>query len=77
MKCKDNAKPVFMKPHLVPFAVQEKLNETYDAGIKKGVWKGTETQSSHYSIPVVLVRKICHAVPRNQRLEFVVITQSQ
>ena len=46
VKFKDNSKPVFMKLRSVPFAVQEELNEAYDASIKKGVWK--ETQFSLY-----------------------------
>ena len=37
IKFKGKAKPVFMKLRPVPFAVQEDLNEAYDAGIKKGV----------------------------------------
>ena len=57
VKFKDNAKPVFMKPLPVPFAVQEKLNEAYDAGIKKEVWK--ETQFSLYGTPVLPIRKKC------------------
>ena len=54
IKFKDSAKPVFMKPRSVPFAVQE-LNEAYNAVIKKGVWK--ETQFSLYSTPLVPIRK--------------------
>ena len=37
VKFKDHAKPVFMKPRPVPFAVQEELNEAYDASVKKRV----------------------------------------
>ena len=44
-----------MKPRPVPFAVQEELNEAYDAGIKKGVWK--ETHISLYGTSVVPIRK--------------------
>ena len=64
-----------MKPRPVPFAVQEELNEAYDAGIKKGVWK--ETHISLYGTSVVPIRKMCQAISRDKKLEFVVTTQSQ
>ena len=54
-KYKDSAKPVFMKPRPVRFAVQEQLNEAYDVVIKKGVWK--EAQISLYGTSVVPTRK--------------------
>ena len=44
-----------MKPRPVLFAVQEELNDAYDAGIKKGVWE--EIQFSLYGTPVVPIRK--------------------
>ena len=55
VKFKDNARLAFMKPRPVPFTAQEELNEAYDAGVKKGVWK--KTQFSLYGTPVVYIRK--------------------
>ena len=55
VKFKPDAKPVFCKPRTVPFAIQEDLNQAYDAGIAKGVWKPTDFNS--YGTPVVPVRK--------------------
>ena len=55
VKFKENASPVYVKPRPVPFAVMDKLNEAYDAGIKKGVWKPVQFNS--YGTPVVPVRK--------------------
>uniref|UniRef100_A0A5S6Q499 Reverse transcriptase domain-containing protein n=1 Tax=Trichuris muris TaxID=70415 RepID=A0A5S6Q499_TRIMR len=52
---KPDAKPVFCKPHMVPFAIQEELNQAYDAGIKQGVW--VPVQFNDYGTPVVPVRK--------------------
>ena len=39
VKFKPEAKPVFCKPRVVPFALLEDLNQAYDAGIAQGVWK--------------------------------------
>lgn len=52
---KDEAKPIFMKPRPVPFAIQEDLAKAYDAGISKGVW--TLTQFNDWGTPVVPIRK--------------------
>ena len=37
VKFKPDAKPVFCKPRVVPFALLEDLNQAYDAGIDRGV----------------------------------------
>lgn len=52
---KEGSKPVFCRPRPVPFAMTEDLNQTYDAGIAKGIWK--PVQFSAYGTPVVPVRK--------------------
>ena len=38
VKFKLVAQPVFKKPQLIPFALQDDLYQAYDAGIAKGVW---------------------------------------
>ena len=55
VKFKPDVKPIFCKPRAVPFAIQEDLNQAYDAGIKRGVWK--PTQFNAYGTPVVPIRK--------------------
>ena len=57
VKFKPEAKPVFCKPRVVPFALLEDLNQAYDAGIAQGVWKPVQFNS--YGTPVVLIRKSC------------------
>ena len=52
---KDDAKPKFCKPRVVPFAIQDDLTKAYDAGIKRGVWEPTNFSS--YGTPVVPIRK--------------------
>ncbi|KAL5518093.1 hypothetical protein EMCRGX_G003773 [Ephydatia muelleri] len=55
VKFKPDAKPIFCKPRVVPFAIQEDLCQAYDAGIAKGVW--LPTQFNDYGTPVVPIRK--------------------
>ena len=52
---KENATPIFCKPRLVPFAIREDLTQSYDAGIRRGVWEPTSFNS--YGTPVVPIRK--------------------
>ena len=42
VKFKPDVTPRFCKPRTVPFAVQEDLNQAYDAGIAKGIWEPTK-----------------------------------
>ena len=44
---------LFLRP--VPFAILDDLNQAYNAGIAKGVWK--PTQFNAYGTPVVPIRK--------------------
>ena len=56
-------KPVFCKPHTVPFALLEDLNQAYDKGIKKGMW--VPTPFNKYGAPVL---PICKALqPGDER----------
>ena len=55
MKFKEDSKPIFCKPRVVPFAIQEDLTQAYDAGIKRGIWKPTNFNA--YGTPVVPIRK--------------------
>lgn len=55
VKFKDDAKPIFCKPRIVPFAIQEDLVHAYEAGIKRGVWKRANFNA--YGTPVVPIRK--------------------
>jgi hypothetical protein len=55
VKFKDEASPVFCKPRVVPFAIQEDLVDAYEAGIKRGTWK--RTNFNDYGTPVVPIRK--------------------
>ena len=55
VRFKEDAKPVFCKPRIVPFAIQEELNHAIDTGIKRGVWE--PTNFNDYGTPVVPVRK--------------------
>ena len=57
VKFKPDAKPIFCKARVVPFAIQEDLCQAYDAGIAKGVWQ--PTQFNEYGTPVVPIRKPC------------------
>ena len=50
-----NVTPRFCKPRTVSFAVQEDLNQVYDAGIAKGIWE--PTIFNEYGTPVVPVRE--------------------
>ena len=42
VKFNPDVKLIFCKPRVVPFTIQEELNQTYDAGIKHGEWKPTQ-----------------------------------
>lgn len=55
IKFKPDASPVFHKPRPVPISIQEDLNETLRAGIKKGIWE--PTQFNAYGTPVVPIKK--------------------
>ena len=57
VKFKPGAMPVFCKPRVVPFVLLEDLNQAYDAGIARGVWKPVQFNS--YGTPVVPIRKAC------------------
>eukprot|EP00731_Ephydatia_muelleri_P024399 Em0016g670a len=57
VKFKPEAKSVFCKPRVVPFALLEDLNQAYDAGIAQEVWKPVQFNS--YGTPVVPIRKSC------------------
>ena len=52
---KPDSKPLFCKPRVVPFALQEDLTQAYDVGIAKGVWRPAQFNS--YGTPVVPIRK--------------------
>ena len=41
VKFKEDSKPIFCKPRVVPFAIQEDLTQAYNAGIKRDIWKPT------------------------------------
>ena len=47
----DVTPPRFCKPRTVPFAVQKDLNQAYDVGIAKGIWK--PVTSNEYGTPVL------------------------
>ena len=55
IKFKAESKPTFCKPRPVRFAILDDLNQAYDAGIAKRVWK--PTQFNACGTPVVLIRK--------------------
>lgn len=55
VKFKPDVKPIFCKPRPVPFALQDDLQQAYEEGVKKGVWK--PTQFNAYGTPVVPIRK--------------------
>ena len=55
VRFKPDAEPRFCKPRPVPFALQEDLNQAYDAGIRRGVWEPTTFNA--YGTPVVPIRK--------------------
>ena len=80
VKFKPETKPIFCKPRVVPFAIQEDLCQAYDAGIARGVW--LPTQFNDYGTPVVPIRepslpgqpaklRVCgdYSVTVNQQLE--------
>ena len=80
VKFKPETKPIFCKPWVVPFAIQEDLYQVYDAGIARGVW--LPTQFNNYGTPVVPIHKpslpgqltklrVCgdYSVTVNQQLE--------
>ncbi|KAL5503296.1 hypothetical protein EMCRGX_G010223 [Ephydatia muelleri] len=52
---KGDAAPIFCKPRPVSFAIQDDLNQAYDAWIAKGVWK--PIQFNGYGTPVVPIRQ--------------------
>ena len=54
-KFKPDIKPVFCKPRLVPFAIQDDLTQSYERGIAKGVWK--TVQFNDFDTPVVPIKK--------------------
>ena len=56
VKFKADAKPVFFKPRVVPFAIQEDLSIAYDAGIAMGVWQSV--QFNNYGTPVVPIQEV-------------------
>ena len=39
IKLQTNAQPNFKRPRLVLLTLQEDLNQAYEAGVRKGVWK--------------------------------------
>ena len=52
---KPDSPPTFCKARTVPCATLEDLNQTYNAGIKKGIWE--PTQFNQCGTPVVPIRK--------------------
>ena len=67
------ARPIFCNPRPVPLTILEDLNDTYEDGVRKKVWKPTEFNA--YRTPMGPVRKaVC---PRQKRpgSESVGITQ--
>ena len=63
---KPDSKPLFCKPRVVPFALQEDLTQAYDVGIAKGVWRPAQFNS--YGTPVVPIRKKAAAEESNASL---------
>ena len=58
VRFKPEARPIFCKPRPVPLAILEDLINSYNDGIRKGVWKPTDLNA--FGTPVVPVRKaIC------------------
>ena len=55
VKFKSDAKPIFLKPRQVPFALREELGLAIENGIAKGVWE--IVPFNEYGTPVVPVRK--------------------
>ena len=55
VKLKSDAKPIFLKPRQVPFALREELSLAIENGIAKGVWE--IVPFNKYGTPVVPVRK--------------------
>ena len=55
VKFKPDVTQRFCKPRIVPFAVQEDLNQAYDPGIAKGIWE--PTNFNEYGTLIVPVRK--------------------
>ena len=53
---KPEARPVFCKPRPVSLAILENLNDSYEEGIRRGVWQHTDFNT--YGTPVVPVRKV-------------------
>ena len=52
---KGESQATFCRPRPVPFAMIEDVNQTYDVGINKGIWK--PVQFNEYGTPVVPIRK--------------------
>ena len=42
VKFKPEARLIFCKPKLVPLAILDELNDAFEEGIRKGVWKPTD-----------------------------------
>ena len=59
VKFKPEVQPIFCRPRVVPFAIQDDLCRAYDAGIAGGVWQ--PTQFSAFGTPVVPIRKAAMA----------------
>ena len=55
VKFKEDSKPIFCQPRVVPFAIQEDLMQAYDTGIKRDIWKPVNFNA--YGTPVVPIRK--------------------
>ena len=51
VKFKPAARPIFCKPSPVRLAILVQLNDAYEEGIRKGVWKPTDFNT--YGSPVV------------------------
>ena len=66
IKFKAESKPTFCKPRTVPFASLDDLNQAYDAGIAKGIWK--PTQFNAYGTPVVpICKKVLPGQPNGKK----------
>ena len=55
VKFKPDAQPIFCRPRVVPFAIQDDLCQAYDARIAGGVWQPTQFCAN--GTPVVPIRK--------------------
>ena len=58
IKFKPEARPIFGQPIPVPLVILEDLNDTYEGGIRKGVWKPTDF-NAYGTLVVPVLKAIC------------------